>query len=500
MHGEPARAGRPDRRERGKDPQARPVGRVGGRLGRNGSIGKRPGRRSVVADHRRNPSRHGCRARRLAADGSARRRGTALAGRVPPFGENRQRHDQAAERVHLRGHPRRPRGRDGRETRRPGAGSRSDRRMEGSHRKRQLDGEQPDGSGAQHRRGDDRGGERGPFEEDHRRRARRNPSAEGGHQYHGRSASLVRLRSHPGGARSGDGGQARRASPGAWSRGNLEGSDRQRQCDVRQSHRPGAQHRPGDDRRGPRRSVPQDHRRRARRNPRAQGHDQYDGGPAERVRLRSDARGARSGDRGKAGRSGEGARRRGDVEGPHRQRQLDGRQSDGPGPQYRGGGDGDCRRRPVEENYGQRQRRDPAAQGDHQHDGRPAQPLRRRGDPGGSRSRNRRPARRPGERHGRGRHLEGPYRKRQFDGFEPDRPGAQYRGSVDRHRQRRSLEEDHRPCQRRDLAAQGDHQYDGRSAERLRGRSDSKSPAKSARTVAWAARRRCPASPEHGKT
>ena len=34
---------------------------------------------------------------------------------------------------------------------RPSAGARSDRRLEGPHRKRQLDGEQPDRASAQHR-------------------------------------------------------------------------------------------------------------------------------------------------------------------------------------------------------------------------------------------------------------------------------------------------------------------------------------------------------------
>ena len=55
-------------------------------------------------------------------------------------------------------------------------------------------------------------------------------------------------------------------------------------------------------------------------------------------------------------------------------------------------------------------RRDPAAEGDHQHDGRPAQRLRRRGDARGARGRHRRPARRPGQRARRRRHLEGPDR------------------------------------------------------------------------------------------
>ena len=59
----------------------------------------------------------------------------------------------------------------------------------------------------------------------------------------------------------------------------------------------------------------------------------------------------------------------GHLEGSDRQRQLDGRQSDGASAKHRRGGDGDRGRRPVEENHGQRQRRDSAAQGNHQYDG-----------------------------------------------------------------------------------------------------------------------------------
>ena len=59
-----------------------------------------------------------------------------------------------------------------------------------------------------------------------------------------------------------------------------------RQRDVRQPDRPGAQHRAGDDGGGARRPVAQDHRRRARRDPRAEGHHQHDGRSAQRVRRR----------------------------------------------------------------------------------------------------------------------------------------------------------------------------------------------------------------------
>ena len=61
------------------------------------------------------------------------------------------------------------------------------------------------------------------------------------------------------------------------------------------------------------------------RDPRAQEHHQHDGGSAQLVRLRGDPRGARGGHRGQAGRPGRGARRRRRLEGPDRQRELDGR-------------------------------------------------------------------------------------------------------------------------------------------------------------------------------
>ncbi len=48
-------------------------------------------------------------------------------------------------------------------------------------------GQQPDGAGAQHRRGDHGGGAWRPVAQDHRGRERRNPRAEEHHQYHGGS-------------------------------------------------------------------------------------------------------------------------------------------------------------------------------------------------------------------------------------------------------------------------------------------------------------------------
>ena len=60
--------------------------------------------------------------------------------------------------------------------------------LEGPDRLRELDGGQPDRAGAQHRRRDDRRGERRPVEEDHGRREGRDPRAQEHHQHDGRPA------------------------------------------------------------------------------------------------------------------------------------------------------------------------------------------------------------------------------------------------------------------------------------------------------------------------
>ena len=142
---------------------------------------------------------------------------------------------------------------------------------------------------------------------------------------------------------------------------------------------------------------------------------------------RGDAGGARGRHRGQAGRPGRRARRVRRVEGPDRKRQPDGQQPDRPGAQYRRGDHGGGQGRPVAQDHGGREGRDPAAEGHHQHHGRPAEQLRRRGHAGGARSRHRGQAGRPGRGGRRGRRVEGPDRKRQPDGQQPDRPGAQHR-------------------------------------------------------------------------
>ncbi len=103
----------------------------------------------------------------------------------------------------------------------------------------------------------------------------------------------------------------------------------------RQPHRPGPQYRRSDDRRGLGRPLQEDHGGREGRNPRAQEHHQHHGGPAQRLRVGSDARGPRGGHRGQARRPGTGAGRRRHLEGSHRQCELDGREPDRPGAQHR---------------------------------------------------------------------------------------------------------------------------------------------------------------------
>ncbi len=87
---------------------------------------------------------------------------------------------------------------------------------------------------------------------------------------------------------------------------------------------PGEKHRRSRDRRGSRRFVTQDHCRREGRDPGTERHAEHDGGPAERVRRRSDARGARSGHRRQARRPGSGAWRGRHMEGFDRLSQFHG--------------------------------------------------------------------------------------------------------------------------------------------------------------------------------
>ena len=285
--------------------------------------------------------------------------------------------------------PRGARGRHRRQARRPGAVPGVAGTWKDLTDNVNSDGLEPHRPGPQHRRSDHRGGQRRSFEEDHGRRARRNPRAEGNDQHDGRSAhapsppksAAWRARSAP--------TETGRPGAGARRRRDLEGSHRQRQLHGLQPHRPGPQHRRRGHRDRARRPEPQDHRRCEGRNPPAQGHHQHDGRSALGVCLGSHARGARSGHRGQARRSGRRARRGRHLEGPHRQRQFHGLQPDRPGAQHRRSDHRGGQRRSFEEDHRRRARGDPAAQGNHQHDGRAVALLRLGSHARGARGRHR---------------------------------------------------------------------------------------------------------------
>ena len=114
----------------------------------------------------------------------------------------------------------------------------------------------------------------------------------------------------------------------AGRRRHVEGPHRHRQLHGRQPHGAGAQHRRGHDRRRERRPVEEDHRRRQGRDPRAEEHDQHDGRPAPLLRAEVTRVAREVGTEGKLGGQAEVRGRRRHVEGPHRQRQLHGRQPD----------------------------------------------------------------------------------------------------------------------------------------------------------------------------
>ena len=138
------------------------------------------------------------------------------------------------------------------------------------------------------------------------------------------------------------------------------------------------------------------------------------------------------GTEGQARRPGAGEGRRRHLEGPHRQRQLHGRQPDRPGARHRQGRDRRRQRRPEAEADRRGQGRDRrAGRHDQRHD-RHAGDLRRPGDDGGPRGRRRRQARRPGQGARRRRHLEGPDRERQPARRQPDDAGARDRRGRDR--------------------------------------------------------------------
>jgi HAMP domain-containing protein len=110
-----------------------------------------------------------------------------------------------------------------------------------------------------------------------------------------------------------------------------------------------------------------------------------------------------------------------------------------------------AKRRSVEEDHRRRQGRDPRAQEHHQHDGRPAVVVRVGSHTRRARGGHRGKPWRSGGCARRCRHVEGPDRLRQFDGEQPDGPGAQHRRRDEGGGRRRPVEEDHRRREGRDL-------------------------------------------------
>ena len=405
-------------------------------------------------------------------DHGARGRRQAAAGRIPAHGQDHQPHGGSAGNLCLGSDACRPRGRNRRQARWTGQGERRCRHLEGPDRQRQLHGGEPYRSGAQYRRRHHRRCQGRLVEEDRRRREGRIPGAAQYHQHDGRPAAIVRLGGDARCARSGHRRQAWRSGSRRRRVRNLEGSDRQRQLDGQQPDRPGAQYRRCDHGGGARRLVAQDHGRRERRDPAAQGHGQYHGRPAQLLRRGGHARRARGGHGRTARGSGRREGRRGHVERSDRQRQLHGQQSHGPGSQHRRCDHGGGARRPVAQDHRRCEGRDPRAEEHDQHHGRSAALLCCGGDARCARGRYGRKVGWPGRRAGRRRHLEGPDRQRELDGEQPDRAGAQHRGRYDGGGARRSVAQDHGGRQRRDPRAQEHGQHDGRSIELVRGRSD----------------------------
>ena len=108
-------------------------------------------------------------------------------------------------------------------------------------------------------------------------------------QYHDQAVERVHVRSDARRPRGRHRRQARRPSPGPGSNRRLEGPDRERQFHGEQSHGPGPQHRRRDDRSRQRRSVQENHGRRARRDLAVKGGHQHDGRSTALLRFRSDA-------------------------------------------------------------------------------------------------------------------------------------------------------------------------------------------------------------------
>ena len=165
--------------------------------------------------------------------------------------------------------------------------------------------------------------------------------------------------SHARGARSRHRRQARRPGGRAGRGRHMERPDRQRELHGVQPHRAGPQHRRGDDRRGPRRLVAQDHGRRRGEILELKETintmvDQLNASPSEVTRVAREV-----GTEGKLGGQAQRAGRGRHVEGSDRHRQRHGQQPDGAGAQHRRSDDGRRQRRLVPQDHGRREGRNP---------------------------------------------------------------------------------------------------------------------------------------------
>ena len=224
--------------------------------------------------------------------------------------------------------------------------------------------------------------------------------------------------------------------------------------------------------------------------------DQLNGFASEVTRVAREV-----GTEGKLGGQAAGARRRRHVEGPDRQRQLDGVEPDRPGAQHRRRGDRGRERRPVAEDHGRREGRDPRAEEHHQHDGRSAQ----RASP----SEVTRVAREVGTegKLGGQAEVEGVAGTWKDLTDNVNSMASNLTGQVRNIAEVTTavangdlVAEDHGRREGRDPRAEEHHQHDGRSAERVRVRGHARRARGRHRGQARRPGRRCRASPARGRT
>ena len=232
--------------------------------------------------------------------------------------------------VHRRGHPRRPGGGHRGQARRPGQGQGRLRHVEGPHRLGERDGRRTSPSQVRNIAQVTTAVAKGDLSQKITVDARGEILAlKNTINTMVDQLAILRRRGHPRGPGGGHRGQARRPGPGARA---CPGTWRDLTDSVNfmavEPHHPGAEHRPGGDRRGPGRPVPEDHGRgQGRGGGPGRDHQLHDRHPAGRSPTRSPAWPGRW-----APRASSAARPRSPgvvrhVEGPHRLGELHGRRT-----------------------------------------------------------------------------------------------------------------------------------------------------------------------------